>query len=371
MKVGLVCPYNIFGGGGVQEVVLALQAELGKNGHDAQIITPLHRNYRGTSSKNTLFLGTSTDVKSLFNTTAQVSVSLNTDEIDKMLARERFDLLHFHEPWVPIMSRQLLLRSKTKNIATFHAKLPESVVAKTIERVITPYTRSVLTHLDQLTAVSDAAAEYVRTLTNRPVHIIPNGIDLSKYKSNKLRISKPKIILYVGRLEKRKGVKYLLKAFALLNAESPYYQLQIVGDGPEKAKLKNYVKSHKIANVSFRGYVDESEKLELFSHADLFCAPALFGESFGIVLLEAMASGVVTVAGNNSGYASVLKDKGALSIVNPKDSAEFARRLKLMLDDKTVREVWQKWAKNYVKQFDYLKIARQYEDLYIKTLRSK
>ena len=370
MKVGLVCPYNIFGGGGVQEVVLALQAELSKRGHDAKIITPLHRNFRDSHLNGTIFIGTSTDVKSLFNTTAQVSVSLNTDEIDSMLAREQFDLLHFHEPWVPIMSRQLLLRSKAKNIATFHAKLPESYVAKTIERVITPYTRSVLRRLDKLTAVSDAAAEYVRTLTPKSINIIPNGINLGKYKVTAKNPTKHKTILYVGRLEKRKGVKYLLNAFNLLANNYPSYKLIIAGAGPEKDKLEDYAASLNLDGVSFKGYVNETEKLKLLAKADLFSAPALFRESFGIVLLEAMASGVVIVAGNNSGYTSVLRGKGALSIVNPKDSAEFARRLELLLNDETMRNVWKMWAKDYVKQFDYKKVATQYETLYLQSLGS-
>jgi len=370
MKIGLVCPYNIFRGGGVQEVVLALHDEMLNQGHQSHIITPLPRDYRGDRSDGIIFVGTSANVKSPFHTTAQVSVSLNTDEIDSMLTREQFDILHFHEPWVPIMSRQLLIRSKAKNIATFHAKLPETIMSRTIERVVTPYTKSVMKYLDQLTAVSEAAGEYVQSLTPREVQIIPNGIDLTKYRwSNSGAKTSAGTILYVGRLEKRKGVKYLLKAFALLCQQDANCQLVIAGDGVDRSKLEEFTREHNIPRVKFVGYVSEAEKLRLLATADLFCSPALYGESFGIVLLEAMACGLVIVAGNNSGYASVLKDKGALSIINPKDSREFARRLGLLLYDDTVRQVWRQWAKTYIKQFSYKQVAAQYADLYKQAIK--
>jgi len=374
MKIGIVCPYDIFRGGGVQEVVLELQKELTKRGHNSKIITPLHRDHKQSTHKDIIFIGASTDVKSPFHTTAQVSVSLNVEEIKSMLEREKFDVLNFHEPWVPIMSRQLLVKSKCVNVATFHAKLPETIMSKTIEKVITPYTKSVLKYLDELTAVSDAAAVYVRSLTRQPITIIPNGINLTNYKNNnnktQAKDTNQKTILYIGRLEKRKGVKYLIKAFGLMQKEDSNLKLIIAGCGPDRQKLEDQVKNNRISNVSFVGYVSELQKLILLEKADLFCSPALYGESFGIVLLEAMAKGIVTIAGNNSGYTSVLKEMGEISIINPKDTAEFARRLHLLLYDEHLRDLWQKWAKDYVKQFSYPKIIDQYEALYVKALKS-
>ena len=374
MKIGLICPYDIFRGGGVQEVVLELQKGLSGRGHSVKIITPLHRDHDKSPKDGIIFIGTSTDVKSPFHTYTQVSVSLNIDEIKSMLEREKFDVLNFHEPWVPIMSRQLLVKSKCVNVATFHAKLPETIMARTIEKVITPYTKSVLKYLHELTAVSDAAAEYVRTLTPRPITIIPNGINLDKYKisnSNENKSApKEKTILYIGRLEKRKGVKYLIGAFGLIVKDNPGIHLIIAGGGPDREKLEDNVRNNNVSNVTFAGYVDEKQKLKLLEKADLFCSPALYGESFGIVLLEAMAKGIVTIAGNNSGYTSVLKEMGEISIINPKDTAEFARRLHLLLYDQHLRDLWQKWAKNYVKQFSYPKIIDQYEALYVKALKS-
>jgi phosphatidylinositol alpha-mannosyltransferase len=218
-----------------------------------------------------------------------------------------------------------------------------------------------------MTAVSPTATNYVRTLTRQKQTIIPNGIDLSKYSADKQMRRVPtrkKTILYIGRLEKRKGVLHLLHAFAKIRQLHPEFELVIAGDGPDRKKLETYVEEQYMRGVHFLGYVDESVKLKLLSQADIFCSPALYGESFGIVLLEAMASGCVTIAGNNSGYENVLKGRGQLSVVNPKDTDEFARRIVLLSNDEQLRKAWQEWAVEEVKQYDYNLIIDQYVSLY-------
>lgn len=273
-----------------------------------------------------------------------------------------------------MMSRQLLTKSTAINIATFHALLPDSVMTRTLERMATPYAKSIIKYLDCLTAVSEPAAQYVRSVTKHPVHIIPNGIDLKKYQHRQvLKGSAPKLrvkrILYIGRLEGRKGVKHLIDAFARL--DDAHTRLLIAGDGPDRQKLESYVNENGVEHVKFLGFISEKKKLRLLNRADIFCSPAIHGESFGIVLLEAMASGTVTVAGNNPGYASVMLERGALSLVNPNDTEEFARRLHLLLYDKELAALWRTWALQYVKQFDYVKVVGQYEKLYKKLLKER
>jgi len=370
MKIGLVCPYNIAKGGGVQEIVLATRAELVKRGHNVKIITPLPRQGKIPKDPDVIFIGTSTDFKSPTHTHVQVSASAGVSKIESMLAEENFDILHFHEPWIPMLSLQILQRSNAVNIATFHAKIPETLMSRTITRVVTPYLRSVLKYLDEMTAVSDSAAEYVTSLTDIPVTIIPNGIDLSKYKfSPDKKTSDTKTILYIGRLEKRKGVKFLLQAYQLLSQDDDNLRLIIGGDGPDRKKLELLADELKLKNVSFLGYVSEEVKLDLLVQADVFCSPAIFGESFGIVLLEAMATGVVASAGNNSGYNDLMQGVGALSITNPQDTSEFARQLKLLLNEPDIRKLWRTWAKSYVKQFSYPRVVDMYEELYIEAAK--
>lgn len=372
MKIGIVCPYNITKHGGVLEVVLALRDGLAERGHQVKIITPKPRNHVVEPSDDIIFFGTSTNFRTLSfsETTSQVSSTVDNEEIDAILETEQFDILHFHEPWNPLLSRQLLQRSNSVNIATFHAKVSEKLMTRSVLRVVTPYLKSVMKYLHVLTAVSASGAEYVSSMTDLPITIIPNGIDLEKYRQ--MPAKKPsdqQTILFVGRLERRKGVKYLLQAFQILSQDNPDVRLIIAGEGPDREKLELLADDLKLKNVSFLGYISEELKLELLAEADIFCSPALFGESFGIVLLEAMATNTVAVAGNNSGYVDLMEGLGALSIVNPLDAEEFARRLTVLLEQPELRSLWQNWASDYVQQFSYPKVIDQYEALYQEALK--
>jgi len=366
MKIGIVCPYNIFRSGGVQEHVLAQAMELKRRGHTVKIITPKPRKFEGQLPDDMIFVGNSTNVKTPIQTSAEVGISLTRDSIDEMLESEAFDILHIHEPEVPVTGMQILAKAKCPVIGTFHAIYPDTPLARTMETFRVPFSRTVLGKLKIMTAVSDAAASFIRKQTESEVVIVPNGIDLVKYrpKTQKDDKSDVRTILYVGRLERRKGVTYLIKAFAEAYQNDPKVQLVIAGQGPERQKLEELAKNLQLFNVTFLGFIDDEEKIKQLQKADLFCSPALYGESFGIVLLEAMAMNTVIVAGDNPGYASVLQERGALSLVNPKDTEEFSRRLKLLLEDDELRKSWKQWAKAYVTQFDYAKVVDAYESLY-------
>lgn len=362
----------MFVGGGVPEVVLALREGIVARGHEAYIITPQPRGFKKDTPvpEGVILVGGGRTMVT-FHTAGQVSASVNTDKLQKMLDEQQFDIIHFHEPWVPVLSRQILTRSAAINIATFHAALPDHLMTRTIEKVVTPYTRSILSYLDVMTAVSPAATSYVRSLSSRNIHIIANGIDLTKYKKANNFAPKNKTIFYVGRLEKRKGLKYLLEAFALLQKVHPEFNLVIAGNGPDKEKLQSFVKDNKIENVEFLGYIEDEVKFKYLQESAIFCSPALYGESFGIVLLEAMASGCTVVAGNNSGYEGVMRGTGQVSLVNPKDTVEFARRLATLGLDEPLRKTWQTWADAEVAKYDYNRIIDQYMTLYTAAYNKK
>lgn len=372
MKIGLVLPYSIARGGGVKEILFAMQEELNRQGENAYIITPRPRDFEGQIPDKVLLVGTSTDFNSPTHTTAQVSAGLNED-IDRILAEYQFDVLHFHEPWIPMLSRQILIRSSIPNVATFHAAIPDTIMSRTLARAVTPYTKSLLKYIDAFTAVSDAAAEYICSLTDNPVALIPNGIDIKQFRAPKTRNDrrKHKTIFYVGRLEGRKGVSYLLHAMKLLQADYPNVSLVIAGDGPDRGKLEALAADLELRNVEFRGFISNEEKIRYLQTADLFCAPAIYGESFGLVLLEAMATGLVTVAGDNPGYESVMQGLGALSLVNPKHTAEFARRLALLLTEVDLRKLWRNWAQSELEQYSYSSIIGQYKEVYTQAQKKR
>lgn len=358
----------MFKGGGVQECVKAQYTELTRLGHTVKILTPEPLRFKGEIPKDMIFVGVGADIKTPFHTTAQISGTVRTEFVKEMLAKESFDILHFHEPWISVVSRQILANSNAKNIATFHAKLPETLMSKTLEKVAMPYMRSILKYLDAMTAVSEPAASYIKSLTRKQIHIIPNGIALEEFNKLKHTTPKQKNVLYIGRLEKRKGVNYLIEAFHRLKL--PNIELIIAGDGPDREKLALQVQNKKLDNIKLLGYVSDIKKKQLLAEATVFCSPAIFGESFGIVLLEAMAAGVPIVAGNNPGYSSVMTGRGKLSLVDPSDAQAFADRLELFLEDDEVRRAWLDWANKTVINYDYPEVIKSYEQLYQQVMQS-
>jgi phosphatidyl-myo-inositol alpha-mannosyltransferase len=370
MKIGIVCPYNMFTyAGGVQEIVINLQKQLNARGHNVKIITPRPRDHSQDAASGYILVGRSTKMNTPFNTMADIGFEVSGDEIEAVLEKEQFDLLNFHEPWVPILSRQILSRSNAINVGTFHAKIPESLFSKSFMNTVGPYTKSILSYIHSFTAVSEAAAEHLRTLTKDHIEIVPNGIELSNFEGLNKQNSAKKSILYLGRLEKRKGVEYLISAFAKLRQDFDNVELIIAGNGVKSDYLKRVVDQYEVPDVSFIGFVPEEKKAQLMADADVFCSPAIYGESFGIVLLEAMAVGTPVVAGNNSGYASVMTGKGRLSLVTPQSTEDFAHKLELMLFDEEVRNIWLDWAKNEVKKYDFTVIADKYEQAYQKSFK--
>ena len=357
--------------GGVQDVIINLQTHLLAKGHQALIITPRPRAYfKKNPPKNMILIGRSTKM-STFATMVDASFEADGEEIDDLLDREKFDIIHFHEPWQPFLSRQILTRSQSVNIATFHASMPDSIVSKSFLNIVYPYTKSIQKYIHYYTAVSDVAATYIRTMTDQPIAIIPNGIELKNFQiSPNINKNSQKTILYLGRLEKRKGLIYLLKPYSRLRQRHNDVRLIIAGNGAKHTSLERYIMQFDVPDVTFTGFVSEKDKIPLMSSADLFCSPAIYGESFGIVLLEAMALNIPVVAGNNPGYASVMQGIGQVSLVTPTAIEDFAQHLELMLYNQEMRQYWIKWAKQEVRKYDFSKVADAYEAVYNKALKA-
>lgn len=369
MKIGLVCPYDFFRHGAVQKLIELLDSELTERGHDVRIITPRPPHYQGDPPPRTIFVGRSTKWNTPLSTTLEVGASFEPNGMEEMLEAEQFDIINVHEPEVPVLGAQIAARADCPIVATFHATIPETAVGRTIEMFRIPFSRSLFRRLAAMTAVSDSAARFVRDWSGQDITIVPNYIDIEAFKDGRQYKRDANTILYLGRLEKRKGVKYLLKAFAELAEHDSKVRLVIAGDGSEREKLENWVYTNEVPRVQFLGAVSDARKVELLKKAAVFCSPAIYGESFGIVLLEAMAAGTPTVAGDNPGYKCVMVDRGLISLVNPKDASDFARRLKVFLRDEELRASWLRWAEEYVQAFDSAKIIDQYETVYKKVIR--
>ena len=367
MKIGLVCPYNMALGGAVQEIVKESYDELKRRGHDVVILTPMPSQGRpDLPGYRIRYVGKAYDLRAI-GTVAQVSMVTDSREIDRFFAEERPDVLHVHEPWVPLMNQQVLKKAPCPVVATFHAKLPESAAANLIKTLGRVYTRPGIRRVNVCVAVSEPAAEHISAVLNRPVPIIPNAVNLAEVappSKHILLAAGKKTLLYVGRLETRKGAAYLISAFKELHKNHPETRLVIGGKGPDMDMLRAQATAEGTGAVEFLGYVEDTEKKRLMQHADLFVAPAIYGESFGIILIEALASGQVVVAGDNPGYRSVMKGFGKVSLVDPHDTAAFAAKLETMLYDEKLRGDFQKWAHSEVRQYDYRVVTDKYEAIF-------
>lgn len=373
MKIGIVCPYNIFRHGGVQETIFAHQRVLKSRGHSVKILSPRPLSYSGRPPKDIILLGISTDLNYPFHTKADVSIHVGQQEMVELLANHKFDILHFHEPWVPLFPRQLLNMSSSINVGTFHAKWPESLIYKTFGKAIRPYARSIVDDLDFVAAASEPASHYINELIGQPVPLIFNGIDLKRYDPAIIkplkRYAKGKNILYINRLEKRKGPDLLLKAYKDLSKRHDDVRLIMASDGDMRDRLEQYVVTNRLPRVEFVGFVDESTKLRLYASADVYCAPSPYGEGFGIVLLEAMAMSVPYVAGDNVGYRFASGPRADDYLVDPTNPKQLAKRLEKMLYDQPARQRYSQWSRRYASRYDYEAIVSQYEAVYAQLIK--
>ena len=381
MKIALVCPFNMLDKpGGVPQVIMHLHDGLKKKGHTVKIITQRRPGYKGEPPEDYILFGqTLTFKNSGFGTEGNWGMPSDSKEIKDVLKREQFDVINFHEAWIPWLAWQIVKVSKAAHVATFHANLMDTAAGKTwTGPIFTPFGRPLLEKMHLFTATSPASSGMLISRANMKLahdrHMIENlkyipcGVELSIYKPFKKRTplsgANTKTIVYVGRLEKRKGVDWLIKAFGELVQEMPNTHLIIAGSGVRAKKLRDYVSDQAIPNVSFAGYVTEEEKIRLIGNADLACFPSTHGEGFGIVLLEAMAMGTPLVAGNNLGYVNVMAGHGRVGLVDPEATKDFANRLAVFLTDNEQRKLMSAWELNEVKKYDYPKVVEQYEAAY-------
>lgn len=381
MKIALVCPYNMFErAGGVQQLVLHLHDGLKKKGHVVKIITPKPAGFEGEVPEDIILLGTASKFSPGLGTTGTWTFDISDKEVKALMDSEKFDVINFHEPWAPILARQILNRSTEAHVGTFHANLVDNMAAKSLVNVFLPYGRGIGRKMQVLTAVSKAPAAVLMNKANNHtdnrlvdnMKFIPNGVDIKVYKPPKKRSplngAATKTIVYVGRLEDRKGVDWLVKAFAELIGQMPHAYLMIAGEGKHRSRLESYVSMQEIPNVNFLGFVSDEQKRHLMGNADLVCSPAMYGESFGIVPLEAMAMGAPVVAGNNIGYQVVMKGIGRLGLVDSKSTLDFANRLALIMSEPSVENMLRRWSVSEAKKYDYPKIIDQYEAAYKEAL---
>lgn len=388
MKIALVCPYNMLERpGGVPQVVMHLHQGLKSRGHQVKVVTQRPSGFKGKVPEDYILFGMTRTFKVTgLGTEGNWGMPADSDEIAQRLNIEKFDVINFHEPWLPMLAWQMLKHSEAAHVGTFHANLVDTAAGKSwTSSVFTPYGRPLLRKMDLFTATTPTSAAMLISRANMKsprekdlidnIRYIPCGVDLKVYKPVKKRqpLNGPdtKTIVYLGRLEKRKGPDLLLKAFAELRKEMPEAHLMVAGAGMMSNKLRDYAQMEDIKNIHFLGRVSDKEKLRLLGNADLACFPSPYGEGQGIVLLEAMAMGTPMLAGNNLGYLNVMKGRGRVAVVDPQATRDFANRLAVFLTDPEQRKLLAGWELSEVKQYDYPKVVSQYEAAYKEAVKRK
>lgn len=338
MKVGLVSPYDYTHPGGVSSHIRHLSHWLRQLGHEVRVFAPSGRRDAECDIPGFYRIGRVFPLP-VNASVARVTLSFHmARRVAAILEQERFDVLHFHEPFMPALPLTLLKMSPGPNVATFHAFAKSNLGYYYGRPILKPY----LKHLHETIAVSEPARDFVRHyFPQLQPHVIPNGVDVERFRPGLPPIRHLRDdcvnVLFVGRLEKRKGLRDLLRGYHYMSVRVPRARLIIVGDGPLRHKVESFVAGHQVPNVVLAGTVPDQVLPRYHCTADIFCAPATGSESFGIVLLEAMAAGLPVVATEIAGYLSVLEPGVDSLTVRPKSPVELGVALTVLARDPVLR----------------------------------
>jgi phosphatidylinositol alpha-mannosyltransferase len=295
MRIALVCPYSLSRPGGVQGQVRGLAAALTDAGHAVTVLGPDDRYPVGPfpgAATPTMVVGGSTRVRAN-GSVAPVSLSPATAARARRAVRGgRFDVVHLHEPLAPVTGYGCLHMARQPVVATFH----RSGVGMAY-RVAGAVAGGLVRGLDARVAVSDAAGETLRRALKADCEVLFNGADLARFSGAVPTPREGTTLVFVGRHEQRKGLAVLLAAFDRVREPAT---LWVVGDGPDSTELRR--RHPESARLRWLGALDDAAVASRLAGADVLCAPSLGGESFGVVLLEAMAAGTAVLASNIAGY---------------------------------------------------------------------
>jgi phosphatidyl-myo-inositol alpha-mannosyltransferase len=362
MKIALVSPYDFAVPGGVNNHIEHLRDNFLRLGQEVRIIAPSSRPSSHKPEDRVIPIGRAVGVPAS-GSVARVSLSLRVGpKLKRVLQEENFDIVHVHEPFAPFLPMQVLRLSDAINVATFHAAKEGGRNRWYL------YGRHALKRwfrrLHGKIAVSVPAMRLVSHYFPGYYNIIPNGVDVEHFEAERepfprFSDGRPNI-LFVGRLEKRKGVKYLLQAFAEVKKEMPEPRLLIVGPPTRAARsYRRWVAQTGLPDVEFVGYVTYDELARYHHTADIVVAPATGNESQGIVLLEAMAAGRPLVASNIEGYASVVTHGVEGLLVMPKDAHSLAAALLELLADRDKRREMGENGRVRAEQFRWDRVSQR------------
>jgi phosphatidylinositol alpha-mannosyltransferase len=377
MKIGLVSPYDWSYPGGVRDHVWHLAEQFISMGHDVRILAPASGIRGKTPEKNILKMGGTTPIP-INGSIARINLDPSLSQrVRAVLQRERFDVVHVHEPLVPGLSQQVLRGSRTLTVGTFHTASYSNIYSTSQLAYASAYPllRPLFYKLSGRIAVSTAARQFISRYFPADYRIIPNGISLEHFGPEvpplPFLMDGKKNILFVGRFEKRKGAKYLLRAIPAIRERHPQTRFIFVGEGRLRPGFQRYVERKGWQDVIFTGYISDEDKPRYFTSAHVFCAPAIGGESLGIVLLEAMASGTPIVASDIKGYATVVSQGIDGILTTPRQPDELAGAISHLLENEPLRQHFIQTGLFKARDYAWTHVARSVMDYYYELLEER
>jgi phosphatidylinositol alpha-mannosyltransferase len=361
--------------GGIAEHIFNLSQQLRTRGHTVKILTTnFSRRYFSLASfpqddQYVYRIGRGILI-SANKSFSQITIGWRlSNKIEHFFKRECFDIVHIHGSLAPTLPLLALRHSRSVNLITFHAEHPKDYKYLLAYNILLPYQRK----LHGRIAVSQPA--YLSNLHLYPqveCRIIPNGVDTELFnpeveKLTEFQDHRPKI-MFLGRIEPRKGLKYLLLAFREVVLRFPEALLIIVGKGLLGYSYQQYITSEIKNNLYFAGLVPQEMKPRYYASCDVFCAPSIGRESFGIILLEAMASGKPVVASDISGYRTIIEDGVDGFLVRPKDPKALAEKIIKILEDSELRRKLANAARKKALKYSWALVSQKVEEYYYELL---
>ncbi len=367
LNVGIVCPYSFDAPGGVQYHVRDLAAELIRRGHQVSVLAPADEDT--PIPEFVVPAGRSLAVRYNGSVARMTFGPVSARKVRRWLEDGDFDLIHLHEPMIPSVSMIALWQTEDPVVATFHTSMPRSRALQLFEPVLQP----VLEKISARIAVSEDARRTLIEHLGGDAIIVPNGVDTRVFANAEpdprwVGTPDAPTVAFLGRLdEPRKGLPVFVGAIPAVLAEYPGARFLIAGrgdDGAAAARAQLAAQPGAAEHVEFLGGITDEEKAGLFAAADLYVAPQTGGESFGIVLVEAMSGGAMVVASDLGAFRRVLDDGTAGLLFRVGDSADLAAQLLTALDDPERRRAIATHGNQFARRFDWEPVTSQILTVY-------
>ncbi len=365
MKIAQVTPYDMSHPGGVAQHIENLKREFENLGHEVVIMAP--KAQQGGLDVKPGFFGVGRNIPIPANgSKARLMFDVTLyNAVKEIMQYEQFDVIHCHEPMTPLLPYMVLLNSRTVNVATFHAARDTNPWYGMLK----PYFSILMNRLNGKICVSEPAKAHMMQYFAGHYDVVPNGIDVERFGEHKVSPFPGPLTAHrassssAGSMKHARGSNTCLRAMPLIQQQYPNARLLVVGPG-DPERFHETIERYQIRNVEFTGEVSQESLPHYYSSCDVFCAPSIYRESFGIVLLEAMASMKPVVASDIPGYASVATSHKDALLVSPRDPSAIALAIVRLLADADLRARLVQAGRKTADHYSWPSVAQRVLDVY-------